>query len=257
MKKILLLLLLLPFAAEAQQKIVWPKHKKAVIVLTYDDALTSQLNIAVPQLDSARFKATFFLTGNINFQTIPQWRRLAKNGYELGNHTLYHPCAGTEDNPVSSRHYTPHGIIREIDMMNHLLYAVDGLTGRTYAYPCTETSVGGKDYVDTLRKYGLVKYARIGGDSNAVITDFAHLDPLKVPSYGLDPGTPADKLIDFAKKVEDSGGMGIFMFHGVGGDYLTTSAEAHRALLAWLKAHKKEIWVATFQQAMDYVNSHK
>jgi peptidoglycan/xylan/chitin deacetylase (PgdA/CDA1 family) len=236
----------------------WPKHKKAVIVLTYDDALQSQLDTAVPQLDSAGFKATFFLTGDINALTIPQWRKLAKKGFELANHTLFHPCSSAEDNPVSSDHYTPYGMIREIETMNHFLYAVDGLNSRTYAYPCAETTVGGMDYVDTLRKYGLVKYARIGGDNtDALITDFMHLDPLRVPSYGLEDHTPAEKLISFVKQVEEKGGMGVFMFHGIGGDYITTSAEAHRELLAYLKAHKKDIWVTTFQQAMDYVSSHK
>jgi peptidoglycan-N-acetylglucosamine deacetylase len=252
MKKLLFLCLLFAGTASAQQKIVWPKHKKAVIVLTYDDAISSQLNTAVPQLDSAGFKATFFLTGEINAQTIPQWRKLAKKGFELGNHTLYHPCSGKEDNPVASERYTPGTIIREIDMMNRLLYAVDGKNSRTYAYPCTETSVGGKDYVDTLRKHALVKYARIGGDENAVITDFKHLDPLKVPSYGLEQNTSAEKLIAFVKKVQSSGGMGIFMFHGIGGNYIITSAEAHRELLKYLKENKKDIWVTTFQEAMDF-----
>jgi hypothetical protein len=55
------------------------------------------------------------------------------------------------------------------------------------------------------------------------------------------------------KKVEKSGGMGIFMFHGIGGDYLTTSAEAHKELLTYLQQHRNEILVMTFEQAMDYV----
>src|SRR5246127_1448065 len=141
MKKLIFLLILFAGAASAQQKIVWPKHKKAVIILTYDDGIASQLNVAVPQLDSAGFKATFFLTGEINAQTIPKWRKLAKKGFELGNHTLYHPCSGNKNNPVSSAHYTTHTIIREIDMMNRVLFAVDGKNNRTYAYPCAETTV--------------------------------------------------------------------------------------------------------------------
>src|SRR5580700_8091860 len=44
----------------------WPHHKKATIVLTYDDALLSQLDTAVPQLKNAGFKATFFLTSDID-----------------------------------------------------------------------------------------------------------------------------------------------------------------------------------------------
>lgn len=35
---------------------------KPIICLTYDDGLTTQLTTAIPQLDSAGFKATFFLT---------------------------------------------------------------------------------------------------------------------------------------------------------------------------------------------------
>jgi peptidoglycan/xylan/chitin deacetylase (PgdA/CDA1 family) len=259
MKKLTLLLLFLNFAAQAQEKIKWPDHKKAVIVLTYDDALQSQLNVAVPQLEAARLKATFFLTGDIDNQTIPKWRALSKKGYELANHTIYHPCASTNDNPVPSDNYTVYGMIREIEVMNHFLYAIDGKTTRTYAYPCTETTVGnGKSYVDSLRKYGLVKYARIGGDvDDAVLTDFKHLDPLQIPSYGLEDNTAGSKLIAFVEKVRQSGGMGIFMFHGIGSDYITTSVGAHKELLDYLEKNKKDIWVTTFQQAMDYVTEAK
>src|ERR1700750_2375559 len=101
MKKLTLLLLLLSyFAAHAQEKITWPDHKKAVIILTYDDALHSQLNVAIPQLDSAGLKGTFFLTGDINAQTIPQWRKANKKGHELANHTVFHPCSSRDDNPM-------------------------------------------------------------------------------------------------------------------------------------------------------------
>jgi peptidoglycan/xylan/chitin deacetylase (PgdA/CDA1 family) len=253
MKKLTLYFLLVATITYAQPKITWPGHKKAVIVLTYDDALTSQLDVAVPQLDSVKLKATFFLTGDINYITIPRWRAISKKGYELANHSLYHPCITSNDNPVASETYTPNTIVREISAMNYLLFAVDGKTSRTYAYPCTETTVNGKEYVDTLRKAGLIKYARIGGDVEAVITDFKSLDPLLIPSYGVEDKTTGARLIDFVKKVQQSGGMGIFMFHGIGGDYITTPAASHRELLEYLKNNQKDIWVATFQQAMDYV----
>ncbi|WP_428329218.1 polysaccharide deacetylase family protein [Mucilaginibacter sp.] len=249
--------LLLSHSVNAQQKITWPHHKKAVIVLTYDDALASQLKTAIPQLDAAHFKGTFFLTG-MSRDAIPKWRAVSKNGHELANHTLYHPClsATMPDNPVNdSQHYTIYGILREIDAQNNFLYAIDGKTTRTYAYPCTETAVGGRSYVDSLRRSGMIKYARIGGDMDAIITDFKKLDLLLVPSYGLDENASGAKLIAFVKKAEQSAGMGIFMFHGIGGDYITTPSASHQELINYLKKHKKTIWVATFQQAMDYVKS--
>jgi len=251
MKKLVLLFLMLNFTAYGQQS----KSKKAIIVLTYDDALASQLDIAIPQLDAAHLKGTFFLMGNINQITIPRWRAVSKNGHELANHTLYHPClmSSVKGNPANnSANYTVYTMLREIAEMNNLLYAVDGVMSHTYAYPCTEIAVGGVNYVDSLRKSGLVKYARIGGGPDAVITDFKNLDPLQVPSWGVAADSiNGDDLIAFVKKAQQKGGLGIFMFHGVGGDYLTTPALAHQQLLNYLQQHRDEVEVMTFQQAMD------
>jgi peptidoglycan/xylan/chitin deacetylase (PgdA/CDA1 family) len=235
----------------------WPDHKKATIVLTYDDALDSQLDSAVPQLKKAGLKATFFLTSDIDFVTMPRWRELAREGFELGNHTLYHPCSPSPDNPVSAATYTKTQMIDEIDLMNRFLYALDGKTVRTYAYPCAETLAGGHDYVDSLRLTGTVKYARIGGDETSVITDFVHLDSLRVPAMGLEDHMDAATIIGFIKKVQAAGGMGVIMFHGVGGDYITIATEVHRAVLDYLKENRKDIWVATFMEAMGWAEGHK
>jgi peptidoglycan/xylan/chitin deacetylase (PgdA/CDA1 family) len=256
MKKLVVIFLLISFGVYAQKKPVGAANKKAIIVLTYDDALMSQLNIAIPQLDSAHLNGTFFLTGNINAETLPRWRSAFKQGNELANHTLYHPCLITDGkgNPANnSANYTPYTILREIGMMNNLLLAIDNEKIHTYAYPCTESMVGGVNYLDTLKKSGLVKYARMGGDQNAVITDYGKLDPMFVPSWAVVGKITGDDLIAFVKKVQESGGMGVFMFHGVGGDYLTTTAQAHRELLKYLSQHRDEVWVTTFKQAMDYV----
>lgn len=236
------------------QPVAWPHHAKAAIVLTYDDALKSQLDTAVPQLRKAGLKATFFLTSDMDYITLPHWRKVAKEGFELGNHTLFHPCMNGEDNPVSSDSYTPNQMMREIEAMNRLLFAVDGKTSRTYAYPCTETTVsGGKDYVDTLRRYGLIKYARVGGDTGAVITDLGQIDTLQVPALGLEDHPSAEAIIGFIKSVQQSGGMGVIMFHGVGGDYITTDADVHQQVLDYLVENRRSIWVGTFQEVMDYV----
>jgi hypothetical protein len=98
----------------------------------------------------------------------------------------------------------------------------------------------------------MVKYARVGGDTGAVITDFNHLDLLRIPSLGLEDSTTAETLIAYVKRVEQSGGMGIIMFHGIGGDYITTSSTVHQQLLDYLQKSKNTLWITTFQQAMDY-----
>jgi peptidoglycan/xylan/chitin deacetylase (PgdA/CDA1 family) len=245
------------WAQDTVRPIGWPHHKKAAIVLTYDDALQSQLDTAVPQLKRAGFKATFFLTSDIDFVTMPRWKKLAKEGFELGNHTVFHPCSASPDNAVSSDDYSQTQIIGEIEVMNRFLFALDGKVNRPYAYPCAETTVGGHDYVDSLRRNGLVQYARIGGDETSIVTDFVHLDSLRVPSFGLDDHTEAAKIIGFIQKVQATGGMGVIMFHGIGGDYITTATEVHQVVLDYLKENKRAIWVTTFGEAMEWAERHK
>lgn len=255
MKQLLSAILLLSAVfGYSQSSIQWPVGKKSLIVLTYDDALVSQLDIAVPQLDKAGFKGTFFLKEPDTELQFDRWGALVKNGHELGNHTVYHPCQSTKfpaDARFHAENYTIANILREIYSMNKFLYTMDHKTKHTYAYPCYETSVGGKSYMDSLRKCGFVTYAR-GGGFSPIVTDFKKLDPFNVPCMGYADNPSAKELIDFVKAVQKDQAMGVFIFHGVGGDYLTVSAEAHQQLVQYLKDNK-DIWVTTFEKAMDYV----
>jgi len=92
---------------------------------------------------------------------------------------------------------------------------------------------------------------------NSVITDFVHLDSLRVPAFGLDDHTGAAKIIGFIKQVREAGGMGVIMFHGIGGDYITTATDVHQAVLDYLKENKKDIWVTTFGEAMGWAMKHR
>ena len=55
------------------QGMTWPEGKHAAIVLTYDDGLPSQLDVAIPQLDRAGLRATFFLN-DVKPENIDRWR---------------------------------------------------------------------------------------------------------------------------------------------------------------------------------------
>src|SRR5262245_1839320 len=79
----------------AQFNPAW-KGKKCAVVITYDDAINEHLDHAIPVLDSLGLKATFYVTAfSSSMQTrLNEWKKLAVNGHELANHTLYHPCIG-------------------------------------------------------------------------------------------------------------------------------------------------------------------
>ena len=243
-------------AVGADHPAQWPHGKKAAIVLTYDDSLGSQLDIAIPQLNEAGFKGTFFLNGTFAPEDMSRWRAVAAAGHELGNHSMFHPCpaaAFASEAQFHTENYSVRGMLREIGAMNTFLLALDGKSGRTYGVPCSQTMVGGQDYTEALRASGMIRYVRTGGDGDGVIADPSKLDPFRVPSRMFSTEHTGADLVAFAESVRKSGGMGVFMFHGVGGDYLNVSADAHRALMVYLKQHEDEIWVGTFQDVMDFV----
>lgn len=183
----------------------WPGGRKAAIVLTYDDALVSHLDVAAPQLEAAGLRGTFFLNGTFVAKDIPRWRRLAKIGHELGNHSMFHPCPRASfpmDAQFNSERYTVPGMLREIGAMNTLLTAIDGKTTRTYSGPCSITLAGGVDYTDALKASGTIAYVRTGVPSDAVVSDPAKLDPFRVPSRSFPDTATAEDLIAYVKDVQ-------------------------------------------------------
>ncbi|WP_295124976.1 polysaccharide deacetylase family protein [uncultured Chitinophaga sp.] len=237
---------------------------KPVICLTYDDGLDSHLQTVLPQLNTAGFKATFFLNAIRGAATVigapspavKGWRMAALQGHELGNHTLFHPCPQALGWPgeLSIESYTVDRLMAEITAQQSLLAALDTTRKqRSFAYPCNNTVVAGVDYAAMLREKGLALYARAGGDSSSIIADFKKLDAGKVPSWLVPEGTSGEALIAFAQKVKQQGGMGIYQFHGVGGEFFRVTPAAHQQLVRYLQEHREEYEVLTFSAAMELV----
>jgi peptidoglycan/xylan/chitin deacetylase (PgdA/CDA1 family) len=252
-------ILLAACCSQAHTQVAWPKGKVAAVALTYDDALHSQLDIAIPQLDARGFKATFFLDGDITPADMLRWRKARRAGHELGNHSMFHPCPRAmlpDRKNYFTENYDVDRMLGEISAMNNVLFGIDGASKRTYSVPCSQMLVGSVDYTDALRRSGLVKYVRTGGDQyNSVISDFTRLDVFQVPSYGPVNKPDGATLVAYAERVREAKGLGVLQFHGTGGDYLEVTADAHRQLLDWLRQHP-EVWVGTFQDVMDYVSAH-
>jgi peptidoglycan/xylan/chitin deacetylase (PgdA/CDA1 family) len=247
------------FAVPVAAQVSWPEGKTAAIVLTYDDGLHSQLDIAIPQLDAAQLKGTFFLDGDVTAADKLRWRKVQQAGHELGNHSYFHPCprALLPDRPqYDTDKYDVTRMLGEITSMNDVLASIDGLKSRTYSVPCSQMLVGGVDYTNALRLSGLVKYARTGGDEfRSVVGDSKGLDRFQVPSWGPVDHPDGPHLVAYVMRVQEAHGLGVLQFHGVGGDYLEVSERAHRELIEYLDRHH-EIWVDTFQNVMDYVVTH-
>ncbi len=245
-----LTLVLSVFSPQARSEpFQWPGGARAAVSLSYDDALPSQLDTALPALNALGLKATFYLTlsSPVVSQRLPEWRRAAAAGHELGNHTLFHPCSRSapgRDWVAAHRDLDRISVTQlreEILLANAYLHAIDGQTERTFTAPCTDPLAAGQPYLPAIKTDFVGIKSRIGG----VAPSMATLDPWDVSTAGPVDASGA-ALIAIVQEAAAKGTLASITFHGIGGDYLSVSQEAHQALLQHLAAHPKLYWVESF-----------
>lgn len=227
----------------------WPDGASVAVSLTYDDALDSQLDNALPALRRHGFRATFYVTVGREPMRLrmDEWRRVAAEGHELGNHTIYHPCrASLPDREwVLPRHdldaMTVAEMREEIIIANAFLTAVDGETRRTYGATCFDERAGGEYYFDAIRD-DFIALREL--DHGMAAGSRAKLAP--------GDGTPAEELIRFVRDNSRPGNLIVFVFHGIGGDHLAVAAEAHEQLLQFLADNADTYWVDTYRNIMEH-----
>jgi peptidoglycan/xylan/chitin deacetylase (PgdA/CDA1 family) len=187
---------------------------KAVVCLTFDDALAEHLDVAMPIMERHGLRGTFFVNvGSPDFTArLQDWTDAAKRGHELGNHTVFHPG-------VSSKAWVTPGIALEsynldrmrceLEVANRILQAVDGRDRRTFAFPCSNPWLGHPGWPRQLLQ-------RIGMDRTRVMGF--------IDRHGLDIGS---KLIDYTPLVRE-----LFVAARCGGvdagDLSQTPADWHR-----------------------------
>ena len=247
-------------AAAADAAFAWPHGAKAAVSLAYDDAIDSQLDNAIPALDRAGLKGSFYLklASPSLARRMPEWRAAAARGHELGNHTLFHQCSAalpdrawvTPEDDIDTT--SAARLVAQIRLGNTMLHAIDGRDERTFTVPCGDVLAAGENYVKLIHG----DFVAIKSGSGGVVPDMATLDPYSVAVDAPDSATGA-QLIALVQEATRRGTMINFTFHGIGGDYITTSNQAHEELLAWLAAHRDTVWTDTFLNIMKHVKAQQ
>lgn len=241
LKKLIFSLIFLVPCAHAVE--TWPNGARAAVSLAYDDALDSQLDNALPALERFGLKATFYLAmANPPVRArLGEWRAAAQRGHELGNHTLFHQCSAS----AADRAWVePHRnlditsvaqMLDQVRVANTLLQAIDGKHERTFNAPCFEQLAGGKPYWPAIRD------------------EFVALRPAGHAPVGL----TGAQLIALVKEEGAKGGVVNLVFHGIGGDHLATSKQAHEELLRFLSEHRQEYWTDSYLNIMRHQRGAK
>ena len=238
----------------------WPDGQRAAVSLAYDDALPSQLDNAIPALDRHGLKGSFYLTlaAEPVRDRLEDWRAAARNGHELGNHSLFHQCsaqgAGREwvlpENDLDA--ITVARMRAQVALANTMLHAIDGSSEFTYTAPCGDRDAGDGEYIGQVAPLFLgVKL--VGGD---VVPDMWTLDRAAVPVAVPVDATGA-QLIALVEEAGRRGTMVNFTFHGIGGDHLAVGVEAHDQLLDFLARNRDLYWTDTFRNQMRWVRDRQ
>jgi peptidoglycan/xylan/chitin deacetylase (PgdA/CDA1 family) len=230
--------------AWAGRRAAWPGRARAAVSLTYDDGLDSQLDHAVPALDARGFKATFFLTKENMEARLNDWRKVAAEGHEIGDHTVSHPC--------DLRGYTAERFAREeIGGAERFLNANFGADrDRLYAFPCGVIDMGRGPQLKTELRYtsvlrGTFAAARAAdGDPNdpRMVGRDRYLLQAVAPTFDRDDPRLA---IDYVRKALRWGFWAILIFHDILPKRLgegDTSIASHDLILDWIKA--QPLWCA-------------
>lgn len=242
---------------EAKPKGDW-QGKRAAVVFTYDDTLNVHLDNVAPALNKHNFKGTFYLAvGYPNFQArLAEWRTLAEQGHEMGNHTMFHPCVGgkpgrewvSSERDLSS--WSPQRMLDEITMTNTVLQTLDGKTERTFAYTCGDTTASGTSFVDPIKPL----FAGARG-VNAGLQSPQEVDLFNINAVVI-AGQSTQELIALVDEALEKGGLLVFLFHGVGGEHpIDVALESHNALVDYVNTKQKDLWVASMVEVAQYVTA--
>ena len=260
----------------------------AAVTLTYDDGLDPHLATVQPALEAAGFHGTFFLSSfegvdhdwALPNATLPlnarhmAWMAAAQKGHELADHTVNHPCdaASKADNWKLDK-YTQERMTLELDDSIARLNRLGGTMPFTFAYPCGSDKKGigpsGEDYSPLVAARFFAARVSDGGMADPAQVDLQHVPQLDT---GGKTGAELTAMVDQAIAAKS---WLVLLFHGVGAEtltcpqnlgyqpqtcminYLTTSTEAHAALVQYLADKKTEVWTATFKEVANYIKSNR
>lgn len=199
----------------------------AMVTLSFDDSWISQYTVALPIMQTAGIKGTFYMTtepiieGWDDFMTVAQVKDIATKGHEIAGHTITHPNL-TQLSQVD--------VLREIVDSKSYLEGMTGKTVTTLAYPYGEFNSTTK----TLAKSAGYLTAR-GVDEDSL--NIATTDKFNLHSSCIEKNTPfatIKQAIDDAKSKKQ---WYIICIHEVknGGDQYSITPAQFQQIVDYIK----------------------
>jgi beta-glucosidase len=266
---IILIASLLPFVSQAQgydsgkvqkkTEFKWPEGKKMAVSLTFDDARLSQPDFGIPLLDKNGVKATFYVSPDNMLQRADAWKKAVKNGHDIGNHSLLHPCTGNFD---WSRHkaledYTLMSMDEELDSANKIIYTTLGVTPVSFAFPCGQKFVGRGELTKSYIPVIASKFESGRGWRDEGPNDPAFCDMSQLTGMELD-GKSFEEVKSLIESARDKGQWLVLAGHEMNtGGVQTSILSTIEAICKYAADPANGIWIADVHSVASYVKEKR
>jgi len=211
--------------------------------------------MGIPLLDAYGFKSTFYVSIEPMSKRVDEWKKVAAEGHEIGNHSMRHPCTGnfTWSRQKALEDYTLAEMAAELDQANREIERLLGVRPQTYAYPCGQKYVGrGEDtrsYVPVVAQ----RFEAGRGWRDEGANDPAFCDPAQLMTIELD-GLTFEQL---KVLIDDAAGKGfwlVFCGHEIGsGGRQTVLVETLRKFCEYARDPANGLWVDTVANVTRYI----
>jgi peptidoglycan-N-acetylglucosamine deacetylase len=237
----------------------WPEGKQMALSLTFDDARLSQADNGIPLFDKYGVKATFYISPGAMLERLEIWQQAARNGHDIGNHTLYHPCSGNFPwaRNRALENYTLDKMRAELDSASSLIEELLGVQPVSFAYPCGQTFVGRgretKSYVPLVASMFETGRGWLGEAPNdPVFCDLAQLTGMELDGKLFEEILP---LIETARK---NGYWLILAGHETAGEGRQTSyLSTIESILRYATDPANGIWIDHVSNIATWVNQKR
>lgn len=250
---------------DAPESYRWPHEARCAVSLCYDDGNPNNLDQAIPDLEAAGLRGSFYLqVGRGDVQARAEdWRTAHQQGHEIGNHTWHHNCRvdlyggvcpGWMTKPLEE--YTKDDMVTEIGRSADWIDEHIGPDpDRSFTYPCGHTAIGSppdqEAYVEAVRTRH--RFARTWVEPGGV-NHPGTVDLILIDSFFFEANT----FEDFRSAVSDGleqGGWVCLGFHGIGGESHTTARDTHQRLMDHLT--EQSYWVAPLRDVARYISDRR
>lgn len=244
--------------------IPFPNGAHCAVSLTYDDGIASHFEDVGPTLEANGLRGTFNITiarASV-MEHAAEWRAMAARGHELGNHSLFHPCRSTAEQPLAwvgpynLVDYDERRLREELQAASFALNLLDGRTERTYANTCWHTTIGSGAGERPIEPILSELFLAARGALTRRPVDLEHLDYLRLGSLQADRQRFED-LRAGVEAVLPAGGWIIYTMHGVGAGThnLFIEHDQHRQFVEWLGQNQDRIWTAPMIDVVKHLKS--